>query len=251
MADQVERVGVGLVGGFGQVVEVDAPLFEPLDDVATFFWVCPFVAQFRRIAVERADLVGRVVGELDDAKLVAVGVKLVNQVGSDLDPPAVEVKLAARAIGLVRGQFFRAVAFLRFGLRRNDCLFAGRFPFLVDDHFGFDGGVSIEIGIGKQPRGRAGVVEDAEKQLAVVVSDAGSAADDLLELGHRVDDPHQHDVLDRGGIDAGGEQLRRSEDDRRAAFQVLKVAEVAASEVAFVGRDAADVVGIVADEIGV
>ena len=90
-----------------------------------------------------------------------------------------------------------------------------------------------------------------KEQLAVIVADARAATDDLLELGHRVDDPHQHDVLHGRSIDAGGEQLRRGQDDRRAAFQVLEVAEMAAPDVAFVGRDPANVVGMVADEIGI
>jgi len=36
---------------------------------------------------------------------------------------------------------------------------------------------------------------------------ARAASDDLLELDHRFDRPHQHDVADVARIDAGGEFL--------------------------------------------
>ena len=81
----------------------------------------------------------------------------------------------------------------------TDFLFACRFTFVVDrPALRLDGRIAVEVGIGEQAGGRAGVVEDVEVELAVVVPDARAAADDLLELGHRVDDPRQHDVLQVG-----------------------------------------------------
>ena len=77
--------------------------------------------------------------------------------------------------------------------------------------------VAVEVRVGEQPRGGAGVVEDVEEELAVVVAHAGAAADDLLELGHGVDHADQHDVLAGRHVHAGGQQLRGGEDDGRRA----------------------------------
>src|SRR5690606_39363872 len=64
-----------------------------------------------------------------------------------------------------------------------------------------------------------------------------SAADDLLELGHRVDDPHKHNVLHRGGVDARSQQLRRGQDHGSAPLKILEMAEVSLADVPFVRRD--------------
>ena len=84
--------------------------------------------------------------------------------------------------------------------------------------------IAVEVRIGEQPRGRAGVVEDVEPELAVVVADPGAAADDLLELAHRADDARQHDVLAGRRVDAGRQQLRGGQDRRRFGVDVLKAA---------------------------
>ena len=109
---------------------------------------------------------------------------------------------------------------------------------------GGEGGVAVEGRVGEVARGGAGVVEDVEPELAVVVPDARAAPDDLLELDHRVDEAHEHDVAAGGRVEAGGEQLRRGEDDGRARLHVLKPLHVAAPDVALVGGDAADVIGV-------
>ena len=111
--------------------------------------------------------------------------------------------------------------------------------------------LAVELGIGKQPGGRAGVVEDVEEQLAVIVADPGAPADDLLELGHGADDPQQHDVLAGRHINAGGEHLRSGQDDGRCAFHVLEPAQVAAADAALIGDDPADVVGILLNQVGI
>ena len=41
MAEQVEGVGVGLAGLFGQLVEVDAALSKRCDDLAALVWIRP------------------------------------------------------------------------------------------------------------------------------------------------------------------------------------------------------------------
>ena len=78
-------------------------------------------------------------------------------------------------------------------------------------------------------------IVDREVILAVVKPRA--AADDLLELDHRVDRAHQHDVADVAGIHAGREFLRGGQDRRDGLFVVLKVPQVLVAERAIVGRD--------------
>ena len=96
-----------------------------------------------------------------------------------------------------------------------------------------------------------GVVEDVEEQLAVIVADPRAPADDLLELGHGVDDPQQHHVLAGRHVNAGGEHLRGGEDDGRGALHVLEPAQVAAADAALVGNDPANVVGMLPNQVGV
>ena len=243
VAEQVEGVGLGLAGGLGQFVEVDAAFGQRLDDLGALLGVGPLRAQLGRGRDRGAHLLGGVVGVAHDPQLLAVGVEFVDEVGGDLDLAAVEVELARVPRAAARSS---AGLGLRLGsppARSGSSMHLGRRPFrAVDLLFGDQGRVAVEVRVGEQAGGRAGVVEDVEPELAVVVADAGAAADDLLELGHGADHAGQHDVLAGGGIHAGGEQLRGGEDDRRAGLHVLEAARVAAADVAFVGGDPADVV---------
>ena len=62
--------------------------------------------------------------------------------------------------------------------------------------------------------GRAAEVDQGEVELLGVLVDAGAAADDLLELGHRADRAVEHDQAAGLGIDAGGEQPRGGDEHR-------------------------------------
>ncbi len=73
----------------------------------------------------------------------------------------------------------------------------------------------------------------------------------MLELAHGANHPRQHHVLAGRGIDTGGQKLGGGEHDGRGAVHVLKPVEVAAPDVAFVGGDAAHIVGILPDEVGI
>ena len=53
VAEQVEGVGLGLAGGFGQLLEVDAPLGQGLDDRGALLRVGPLGAQLRRALGQR------------------------------------------------------------------------------------------------------------------------------------------------------------------------------------------------------
>ena len=96
-----------------------------------------------------------------------------------------------------------------------------------------------------------GKVEKIEEVFAVVVAEAAPPPDDLLELDDGVDHAGQHDVLAGGNVHAGRQQLRRGENHGDVLVHVLEVAQVAAPDVALVGRHPADVVGVLLDQIGV
>jgi len=125
------------------------------------------------------------------------------------------------------------------------------FAGIIDGHFLDARGIAIEIRIGKVPRGGASEVDDVEVFLAVVDLQTRAAPDDLFELGAGADHARQHHVLDHLGVDAGGQQLRGGQDHRRGFVYVLKVREMGQADRAFVGRDAADVVGVLLDQIAV
>ena len=98
VAEQVERIGVGLSGGLGQLVKVDAAFLQPVDDLGTPGRIGPVVAQVGGVGEQRPHLLAGVVGELHDAELLAVGVEFVDQVGGDLDRAAIEVEFPALAL---------------------------------------------------------------------------------------------------------------------------------------------------------
>ena len=112
--------------------------------------------------------------------------------------------------------------------------------------------VAVEVRVGEQAGGPAGVVEDVEEQLAVIVADAGAPADDLLELGHGVDDPQPGPCSCRSGTSTPVvsicEVVRMT---GRLRLQVLEAAQVAAADVALVGDDPAHVIGVLLHQVGV
>ena len=70
-----------------------------------------------------------------------------------------------------------------------------------------------------------GLHEVVDREVILAVVEASAAADDLLELDHRVDGPHQHDITDVAGIDAGRELLRRGQDRRNGLLVILERAK--------------------------
>ena len=93
MAEQVKRIGIWLAGLGRDRLEIDAALGQLLDDCGALLRVGPASTEVFRAGAEAADLFGRVVGELDDAKLFAVGVQLVDQFGGDFDLAAIKIVL--------------------------------------------------------------------------------------------------------------------------------------------------------------
>ncbi len=186
--------------------------------------------------------------KLHHAQLLAVGVEFVDQVGGDLDAARHRSRTCGRvAVSLIVEPGRHGRPRVRSGRaepRRRPSSGWMALPSSSMACSMMATRIAVEIGIGEVTSGRAGVIEDGEGQFAVVLAHTRAAPDDLLELGHGVDHAHEHDILARGCIDARGEQLRSGEDDRGAGFDVLEVTQVTTADVAFVGRDAANVVGV-------
>ena len=79
--------------------------------------------------------------------------------------------------------------------------------------------------------------EVVDREIVLAVIEARPAADDLLELDHRVDRPHQDDIADVAGVHSGRELLRRSQDRRDGLVVVLEVPEVLVAQLAVHGGD--------------
>ncbi len=112
-------------------------------------------------------------------------------------------------------------------------------------------GSPSKAGSAKFVRRRASIVEDGEVELAVVLADARTTANDLLEIGHRADDAEEHDVLDHRRIDASGQQLRGGENDGCLGLDILKRRQISFANIMLIGGDTDDVVGILAHQVGV
>ncbi len=155
MAEEVERIGVGLAGLGGDGLEIDAALGQLLDNLGALGVVGPAGAEVFRAGAEGADLFGGVVGEFDDAELFSVGVELVDQFGGDLDVTTIEVEFAA-----LRGRWVGDGG--RIGKIADDVAFVLRF-FGGDDLGVFDPAVFVNLLLGGEGRfaveGRVGKVE--------------------------------------------------------------------------------------------
>ena len=64
MAQQVERIRLGLADIIGQGAEVDPPFLQPLHDLRPAFRVEPVLAEPGRVRIEGAHVVAGVVGEM-------------------------------------------------------------------------------------------------------------------------------------------------------------------------------------------
>ncbi len=142
---------------------------------------------------------------------LAVGAVVLDPLGDDVDRDVADdvfdaasarVCTGVFAIAAVGSGFRAAVAFLAGNLinGRSDRIIGAGF---IDLHW-----LAVEVRVGEKLGGLL-EVHDGEVELAVVLVDPGAAADDLLELGHRLDALVQHDELAGLGIHAGGHQLAR------------------------------------------
>jgi len=86
--------------------------------------------------------------------------------------------------------------------------------------------------------------EIVDCEVILAVEKPRAPPDDLLELDHRVNRAHQHDIADVAGVHAGREFLRGGQDRRDGFFVVLKIAQMLFAEGAVVRRDPLAVVRV-------
>ena len=88
--------------------------------------------------------------------------------------------------------------------------------------------------------------EVVDREIILPLEEPRAAPDDLLELDHRIDGPHQHDVADVPGIHAGAQLLGRGQDGRDGFFVVLKIPQPFIAPSAFVRRHTLAIVRLLA-----
>jgi hypothetical protein len=200
MAQQVERVGVGLIGAHREFLKADATLGQFPENFATGIGIGPRGLQIGALTVQRTDGTSGVLGVAYDLQLLAVGVEIVHEMADDLDFAAVDIELArlVRRVGqddaIAVFAIVRFHAVFHFGLRNVRGRFddgVDRFAALIDGDFLDTCRLAIEIRIGEVAGGSAGKIDDDEVFLAVIDLQARSTADDLLELRVRADDARQ------------------------------------------------------------
>ena len=211
VADEIEGVVVA-ADLLGQFVEEDALARKFVDDGLLAVGVVPGVQEGVERGVRLADGLARVVLERFGDQL-AVGVEVLDALGDDRDLDVVDVILTWLGLQLASARSIRGrrLADGRRVVRRSSPTPVARLAEpadssglgLVDLHR-----VAVEVRVGEE-RGGPLEVHDGEEELVVVLVDARAAADDLLELGHRLDALVEHDQLAGLGIDAGGHQLAR------------------------------------------
>lgn len=102
MTKQVEGIRFRLVTRLSQRIKVDAALFELGDDLGAECRVRPVLSQVGGGGIERAHLLGCVLGKTHDTQLAAVRIELVHQMRGDLDSATVEKIFTPHALGVVR-----------------------------------------------------------------------------------------------------------------------------------------------------
>src|SRR5690348_819102 len=243
VADQVERIELlaeFLLNLVGQRLPQHALPGQLLDDGLLLRSIAPASQERIQRGELQPDLVARVVAQgLGDE--LAVRAVVLHALGDHRDGDVVDhvararlaYASATRRLRLAPGWFTFAVTFVRAGrLLRWHRRLAG--IGLIDLHR-----IAIEGRIGEQLGGFL-EIHDGEPVLVVVLVDTRTAADDLLELGHRLDVLVENDQLAGLRIHAGGHQLAGGGDDRVALFRIDEVVQLGLALVLVTG-DAHDV----------
>lgn len=115
--------------------------------------------------------------------------------------------------------------------------------------FGHQRRFTVEVRVGKETRRRAGIVQNAEVVLAVIVAHPTSSPNDLLKIDHRRNHPGNDDVFAGGNIHSGGQQLGRGHQPGSQGFELLKLAEQSFADAALVRSDPANVIGVLLYQI--
>jgi hypothetical protein len=173
---------------------------------------------------------------------------VVDRLRSDPDLGVADVELGSRLnIRLIDARTFGFLAVVEWGLGLLDDDILHDVARLVDLLAVDALGRTVELRIGEQG-GRAGVIEDVERELVRVGEQPRATADHLLEHRHRADGPKEHNVLDRRQVYACREHLRSRRDHRRVALGVREVAEVTDTDLSLHQPAAREVLGQLLDK---
>lgn len=84
VAEQIERIGIWLLGSVGKLIEADTTLDQQPNNLASLYRIGPLRPKCRCGRPQRANSVRCIVRIADDAKLLPVPIEVVDQVGRDL-----------------------------------------------------------------------------------------------------------------------------------------------------------------------
>ena len=241
VADQVEGIVVG-TDLLGQFVKEDAARGQLFDHGLFALGRVPGAEEVVQGGVGLVHGLARVVLERFGDQ-PAVAVQVLDPLGGDADLDVIDHVGDGPGSGRLAGGegwrlFFHVIRHL---LGRQGRIVRAGF---VDLHR-----FAVKGGIGKEGGGPL-EVHDGEVELAVLLVDAGAAADDLLELGHGVDALVEHDQVAGLGVHPGGHELRGGGDHRIGRFRVDEVVELGLALVVVAG-DAHHVPGVGGGKVGV
>jgi len=212
VADEIEGVVVS-ANMLGQFVEGDALGGEFLQDDLLALGVIPDGEEIVEGRIGFADrLAGSVLERLGDE--LAVFVEILDALGGDADLDVVHVVSRGAGTGRIHDDAAGRV-FTDHGTRL--VLIGRNHRFVVLWLADLDRG-SVEALVCKK-RSRPEEVHDGEEEFAVVLVDARSASDDLLELRYRADALIEHDEVASLRVHAGGHELRGAGDDGKGGMK--------------------------------
>ena len=220
---------------FFQSLEVDAVLAHELGYILFLLSRIPVKDEVVEVGVGVVDGVAGVVGNAFGAEQFPVRI-------IDGDNTLGDIYTAALAVddgfgfGGSRGRPFIV------GLGIGMSLWLRRVAFIH-----LDG--AVPVGVGKEARDVA-EVHDMEMCLALFHTEACSTSDDLLKLGHGVDNLVEDDELDHLAVDTSGEELAGGGDDGICCRDGSEIVEFAFTILVAAG-DAYNVVGIFSTHVGI
>src|ERR1019366_10431531 len=109
---------------------------------------------------------------------------------------------------------------------------------------------AVKLRVGKKS-GSACVVDDVEVELVIVVAHTGAAPNDLLEVGHGVNDTGQNHIPAGRNVNARGQHLRGGHQGRDEHLHIHEAVKVSAPDRSLIRHDPRNVVGVVFGDIRV
>ena len=177
---------------------------------------------------------------------LAVLIHIGNPLGNDGGTHAIDINLVPSAIwGRVREDIIGGVISVR---RRRIVLVRRRDGVVLSRLINLNR-LAVELRIGEVVGG-APEIHQREVEFAGVLMHAGSAPQDLLELGHGADLTVEHDQAAGLDIDPGGEQPRGGDQHGMLGFRIDEVAQLRLA-LGIAAGDAHDVAVVPVHQVGV